>query len=835
MKRNLSLWLAALLAVMLFSCNKDILSEEFAEEQSGFHKQNFSVYQWPEKENNFFSLNPSRSSNSLDMRSEEYPTIYQPLLVEAYNEIARQNEIHGFVSEIAAKAGYPEWSRSYVSKNNNSQENLVIIPLSFDGENKLSGLIIASNHISACGRRWAINGMSREELLSAQTGNPIQKGTLALWVLNYEHRYFQTESETLKDAYCVLKTRGEDETIVNSPVFNPPPDCTWRILEICSDGETQIFWQAGVDMIPLHLDHDRDGILNQNDQDWHEFMQRHNITQEQFTQAIDSWWEDHYQDQYGDYDDFWEEFYLDGDGEDITDFLNNLWNDIEDFFNDLFDGDNPFEHNNDDYYPDLPCPWDDPFRGDEISSRDIRCDYYYVRDCGTGADNWWQFTDWITCPNCTEQDIENENQWFYIRLNAYIDYYRLESYRDLLLSITANVPVLLSEDEVFQLFSTAFLDHFLSKHSGITLSTSERKWLIGRPNVIGVLWDISNITGQGDVYEQSLDIIIQLCESLGLNEGEAIWLIQHTHLFGDETVLGIKDFLLEKDSDNASKIAGKALVDLLANKRFEGPYDGLYESIINHYGSSFTAIDDSEETNSIPVFQYASECAILKLQHPDWPDWRIHLNAIWNLTSGVVHTALDICGLIPAWGEPCDLVNGTLYIIQGDGVNATLSFAASIPLVGWVATGAKYAKILTNTADGVKTLKIPVDATTGVVSFSIPSGTSFRKMVGVTNSNFQAHHIIPQGLRNHPAIQKAAKAGNTPWHLHHPKNGVGVHLDRHNGSHGNYNNQVQAFLDNIDVDNLSPDAISQIIINKQNEWRNFIETATGHINQITLP
>ncbi len=99
MKLNLSVWLAALLAVMLFSCNKDILSEEFAEEQSGFHKQNFSVYQWPEKENNFFSLNPSRSSNSLDMRSEEYPTIYQPLLVEAYNEIARQNEIHGFVSE----------------------------------------------------------------------------------------------------------------------------------------------------------------------------------------------------------------------------------------------------------------------------------------------------------------------------------------------------------------------------------------------------------------------------------------------------------------------------------------------------------------------------------------------------------------------------------------------------------------------------------------------------------------------------------------------------------------------------------------------------------------
>ncbi len=583
MKINLSVLLAALLALSLFSCKKDILNESFADDHPDSYKHNFKVYQWSEKEKNFFSLNQNPSSISLDMRSEEYPTIYQPLLVEAYNEIARQNEIHGFVGEIATKVGYPDWSRSYVSKNDNSQKNLVIIPLSFDNQNKLSGLIIASKQTSSVGSRWSINGMSREELLSAQTGNPLQKGALAHWVLKYEYRYYQTENEALKDAYCTLKTRGEDENIVNSPVFNPPPDCTWRILEICSDDETQIFWQAGVDMIPPHLDHDRDGILNQNDQDWHEFMQRHNITQEQFTQAIDSWWEDHYQDEYGDYDNFWDEFYLDGGGEDVTDFLNNLWNDLEDFFDSIFEGDNPM-----DYDPEIAyCPFDDPFQGngtdDRIGFRDVRCNFYYILDCGSGSSNWWQFTDWIICPNCTEQDIENENQWFYIRLNAYIDYYRLDNYRDLLLSITANVPVLLSEDEVFQLFSTAFLDHFLGQHPSVSLSASERTWLIGRPGVIGALWDHSNITGQGDVSEQNLHVIIQLCGSLGLNEAEAIWLIQDAHLHGGESPVGeeIDDLLENHQHDNTSKTASIAYLNLVRQNDAE----------INEFIEDFKTVD----------------------------------------------------------------------------------------------------------------------------------------------------------------------------------------------------------------------------------------------------
>ncbi|MFM9947165.1 MAG: AHH domain-containing protein [Saprospiraceae bacterium] len=857
MKRNVILMLATLLALSLFSCKKDILNEDFEDEQSGFYKQNFSAYQWSEKESNFFSLNPNRSSSSLDMRNEEYPTIYQPLLVEAYNEIARQNEIHGFVSQIATKAGFPDWASSYVSRNSNNQENLVIIPLLFDNQNKLSGLIIANKQISPAGSRWSINGISREELLAAGTGHPLQKGALAHWILNYEHRYFQTENEALKDAYCVLKTRGENETIVNSPVFNPPPDCTWRILEVCSDDETQIFWQAGVDMIPLHLDHDRDGILNQNDQDWYEFIQRHNITQEQFTQAIDSWWEDHYQDEYGDYDDFWDEVDLDG-GEDITAFLNGLWDDLEDFFNDIFDDGIFFpnlDNQVDPYDPD-DCPGGgdggplgDPFTsGGEIGFRDVRCNYYYIQDCGTGAANWWQFTDWITCPNCTEQDIENENQWFYIRLNAYIDNYRLDNYRDLLLSITANVPVLLSEDEVFQLFSTAFLDHFLDQHSGITLSSEERKWLIERPRIIAALWDHSAISGQGEITVEGLDVIINLCIALNLNELEAGWLIQDAHLHGGESPVGegLDEFLDEIESYGdpeeltAAKQAALSVIKLHQAGLFYGPYDSNYEAVL------LNAAPGLEVTNPVMMLMIAVRVAELKFENQTWCNnnpkkcsaWALSV-AVWEVILEQIHVGLDIIGLIPG-AEIADVFNGVIYTVQGQGANATLSFTAAVPIAGWAATTVKWAKKTISVSGRNFRLFYIVDAN-NLIRFGNGNAENLRRQMRrilKTPAGDQAHHILPLEFWDRPLVQKAASAtGPDAFHMNELFNGISLPTSRHSGYHTLYSGRIQARLN--EWHNAFPNATPAQAAEKLRDWltglKNTINTSTAHINDIVPP
>ena len=80
-----------------------------------------------------------------------------------------------------------------------------------------------------------------------------------------------------------------------------------------------------------------------------------------------------------------------------------------------------------------------------------------------------------------------------------------------------------------------------------------------------------------------------------------------------------------------------------------------------------------------------------------------------------VQVGLDVVGLIPVVGEIADGVNGSIYLARGDKLNAALSFAAMVPVVGSAATGAKYVnkglKYGEEIADAGKTIKKPPNAT----------------------------------------------------------------------------------------------------------------------------
>jgi len=78
--------------------------------------------------------------------------------------------------------------------------------------------------------------------------------------------------------------------------------------------------------------------------------------------------------------------------------------------------------------------------------------------------------------------------------------------------------------------------------------------------------------------------------------------------------------------------------------------------------------------------------------HPDWDDGKCLINAYWNVKSGQIHFLLDVIGLVPGAGEVADGINGGIYYLEGDKVSATLSFAAMVPVAGWVATAGKYAR-----------------------------------------------------------------------------------------------------------------------------------------------
>jgi hypothetical protein len=66
--------------------------------------------------------------------------------------------------------------------------------------------------------------------------------------------------------------------------------------------------------------------------------------------------------------------------------------------------------------------------------------------------------------------------------------------------------------------------------------------------------------------------------------------------------------------------------------------------------------------------------------------------------AAIGHFVLDTAGMVPLFGEAFDAVNGVWYLIEGDGTNAIISFASTIPLV--YATSAKYIGKIIKLSDG---------------------------------------------------------------------------------------------------------------------------------------
>lgn len=84
----------------------------------------------------------------------------------------------------------------------------------------------------------------------------------------------------------------------------------------------------------------------------------------------------------------------------------------------------------------------------------------------------------------------------------------------------------------------------------------------------------------------------------------------------------------------------------------------------------------------------------------------------WSKWGGVVHTALDVVGMIPVVGEVADGANALIYAAEGDAVNAALSAASMLPVGGQAATAAKWGK---KGLDAAQATKATAKAETKVV------------------------------------------------------------------------------------------------------------------------
>lgn len=303
-----------------------------------------------------------------------------------------------------------------------------------------------------------------------------------------------------------------------------PVECPWRLINLCYDDDRRITYIAG--HLPIHLDHDMDGIPNWEDQDWNDFLSRHpNINN--FEQAVRDYWEENMEDLYGEYDDFWDAYSypelnggLEIDFSDWIDFWEDFWDDISDGWDDFWDWvDYQFE-------PEPDC-WD-PVQGGSLETREVQCDWLYVRDC----DGDWRngFDDVTVCVGCGDSDdcqseifkrteatriklkynlsatvetiirVGNEQCWcapseYYIEhcvleglkldeITMIKDYYRITLSLNDILYLAENCSI--TDPQFEKCVLAAILADFEDRHQ-ITFTYEQREWLIDKSGIVGQL------------------------------------------------------------------------------------------------------------------------------------------------------------------------------------------------------------------------------------------------------------------------------------------------------------------------------------------------------------
>ena len=198
----------------------------------------------------------------------------------------------------------------------------------------------------------------------------------------------------------------------------------------------------------------------------------------------------------------------------------------------------------------------------------------------------------------------------------------------------------------------------------------------------------------------------------------------------------------------------------------------------------------------------AANYKLLRKLYPSWSKGK----AFWYAGRETLHLLLDIAGTVPVIGEVCDITNGAIYTIEGDALNASLSYAGAIPIAGWGATGAKFA---------IKTLAggISLAIVKNADGFYVVSRNQqlFRKVLGMVKGDVRiAHHIIPFALQTNPVIQKAMLSKNS-FMINEALNGIPLSTAVHSGSHTNYTKLVKDRLDAI-PSNYNPDQVYSEVI-----------------------
>ncbi len=236
-------------------------------------------------------------------------------------------------------------------------------------------------------------------------------------------------------------------------------------------------------------------------------------------------------------------------------------------------------------------------------------------------------------------------------------------------------------------------------------------------------------------------------------------------------------------------------------------------------------------------YQYTS----LKTQCPSCSKAKLGFQAFWNVEKDLIQGALSICGIIPSpVGIACNVANGVIYYMDGQGTNATLSIAAAVPFGVVLQKGAWAMRFLAN---GVEHSLVYSKTAGGLIEFG--SRGVIATSVKATTVGNEIHHLIPWGKRVENLVQKAAEVAEdgTAFHMNHPGNGIELtpfRLDQtilDQGVHANhpaYDTRVVQEMDdiwneltNIYGNNIPAKVARERLIKLQNIIRDAIQNNPG--------
>lgn len=359
----------------------------------------------------------------------------------------------------------------------------------------------------------------------------------------------------------------------------------------------------------------------------------------------------------------------------------------------------------------------------------------------------------------------------------------------------------------------AFTSIVTSVSSTIGLDDAEVSWLNAPSNqvivtgIVNFLYSNDNMGNQA-AANSVVDLVTEYPD-LDLEPNQLETLLK----LGQSAVNDIVAFIEENEEDVLPII--ELTLELENQDIINGLYDDHYLEVINEQlgDSDYPCIPSPGNPLSVEI-AFSFECASLRHQltnsGEEMSDFSFKLEAMKRTFLNCVHGLFDGLGLFPGAGEIFDIANGVIYTLEGKGTEASLSFAAALPITGWFATASKFAYktipgrtiklIWIKSADGLKVLFPSKSALRG----------QLRRILGTPSGDI-AHHIIPlkhvvdEGAQSvsHQMVQKAAKGStetSVPWHPNEAVtdaagnvvggNGISLSSSLHSGGHEVYTEKI---------------------------------------------